>query len=107
MLLTDYSGVLSFVTKGCLMDRSIDRGLDLIKAKLLRLRQLVMGKKTKQDIKRITPQEARNLTPAQMIILEVVLKKDANKKMVSGLNIVSAAIITMTAMAVITMRNKA
>lgn len=59
------------------MNRSIDRGLDLIKAKLMRLRQLVTGKKTKQDVKRITPQEARNLTPNQMLILEMARKKDA------------------------------
>ena len=62
------------------MDRSIDRGLNLIKAKLLRLRQLVACKReTKPLIERLTTQELRNLTLAQMTILEVARRKDAAK----------------------------
>lgn len=61
------------------MDRSIDRGLDFIKAKLTRLRQLVArrGKNNKPLIERLTPQELSKLTPNQMLILEMARKKDA------------------------------
>ncbi len=54
------------------MDRNIDRGLDLIKAKILRLRQLLTTKAAPKQDKTKSLQ-----TPAQQLIVETCRKKNA------------------------------
>lgn len=57
------------------MDRNIDRGLDLIKVKIVRLRQVLTTKAASKQDKTKSLQ-----TPAKQLIVEATRKKDSGAK---------------------------